>query len=217
MRRRVLGVGLLLILAGFYVVDQGTEILIPVAAAFGLVTHTQTQTAILAPTLLRVAPMNYTFMPINLNGGARISGALEVGEGREIAFFVMNEENFSEWRAGRPSRVILAKPFTISYNFTFTPNVDGAYYFVFDNVDNSRRVVLFTLNVVRDVVVLNPAVAYSGYEMLLVGLLLSALAIKSGGRNHKGRRIVVEWRCKFCGFKNPSGETFCAKCGRSQR
>ena len=44
---------------------------------------------------------------------------MEVADGHEVAFYVMDEGNFSLWRAGEPSAIILARPTVISSNFTF--------------------------------------------------------------------------------------------------
>ena len=187
------------------------------AEDLGLASHYQANTPILPPTLVGVPPSNYTFLSTGLRGNDQVQGSVEVTDGHEISFYVMNEGNFSQWRAGRPSVITLVKPTAISYNFTFTPNLGGTYYFVFDNPHTSRRVVIFSLNAVEDVTVLSPIVQFAGYEMFVVGIILSVLGIKAG---RKPKPIVVKvarWNCKFCGKENKREPTFCEKCGRSHR
>lgn len=140
-------------------------------------------------------------------------GTVQVEDAREIGFYVMDEGNFSEWSAGHPANILLAKPLAISYNFTFIPSVSGTYFFVFDNQDRDGRVIVFNLNSVQDVSVLNPLVQYLSYELLLIGILMVTFGIKTGGRRSQES---VAAKCRFCGAKIETGQTFCTKCNRSQ-
>lgn len=220
MRRFVLTVGLLFVLIGVFVVNQGPQFLTPLAESFGLVSDVQTVTTIIGPTLLSVAPSNYTFLMADLTTGVQTKGMLMVGDGKEVAFYVMNEGNFSQWRIGHPSTVALARPFVVSYNFTFTPIVGGTYFFIFDNQDTSRHVVIFSLSIVQTHSVLNPVAEYAGYGILAIGILLAILGVKTGGKKKPPEqpkaRTKIGWSCKFCGAENSSDQAFCSKCGRSQ-
>jgi hypothetical protein len=142
-----------------------------------------------------------------------------VGDGKEVGFYVMDEGNFTEWRAGHPSRVVLARPLVVSYNFTFTPIVGGTYFFIFDNQDTSRRVVIFSLSTVQTRTLLQPVAEYAGFELLVIGALLLMLSFKIG-RSKKSvghtKPTKEEWVCKFCGAENNKNQLFCLKCGRSQ-
>jgi hypothetical protein len=68
-------------------------------------------------------------------------------------------------------------------------------------------------------------VAYAGYELLLLGLVVSIIGVRGGRKKKETKRVVhaseIEresgWKCKFCGAKNPGDKpTFCSKCGRAQ-
>lgn len=218
MRRFLLTIGILMILGGLLVINQGTDVIRPLAESFGLVSHVRGEDALIAPTLFTVPPSNFTFLSAELKGGVQVSGSVDVGAGAEIAFYVMNEANFSNWLAGRPSSIVLAKPFTSFYNFTFTPNVGGTYYFVFDNQANSRREVVFTLNAAKDTVILSPVVQYLGIELLTVGVLLSAWGVRGGRRKRLEHEVTAttSWKCRFCGAENPISQTFCGKCERAR-
>lgn len=217
-RRYVLTIGLLLILAGFLVLNQGVQILTPFAEVVGLASRVQTERLLISPTLVTVAASDYAFLPVDLNGGVEVKGSLEVGDGREIALYVMNEGNFTLWRAGHPSGIILAKPIAISYNFTITPQVTGTYYFIFDNQETTRRVVVFSLTVLESTIVLNPVVDYAGYEMLAFGILLFIVGIRTGKKKPEPEMIPeTRVRCKFCGAEIAGDQTFCGKCGRAQQ
>jgi hypothetical protein len=217
-RRFMLTVGLLLIVMGGFILNEGVQILTPFAEVLGLVSHVPIEKSLISPTLLTVATSNYTYVSADLKGGVQAKGSLEVGGGREIAFYVMDEGNFTLWRAGRPSAVVLAKPVAISYNFTISPQVAGTYYFIFDNQDTTRCAVVFSLGVVEKIVVLNPVVDYAGYELLGLGIILLVIGVGTGrGKTEPEMVPEIGIRCKFCGAEIASDQTFCGKCGRAQQ
>ncbi|MGA2783492.1 MAG: hypothetical protein ABSF09_02180 [Candidatus Bathyarchaeia archaeon] len=221
MRRLTLTIGLLMIISGLYFMNQSAQILYPLAGATGLIFNVQTQMVILPSTLLTVAPSNYTYLTVELKKGAQTNGRLQVEGGSEIGFYIMNGGNFSEWRHSRPTVIELAKPNAINYNFTFVPRDSGNYYFVFSNQDPTRKNVVLTVSTVETVAVLSPFIQYAGYEALMIGLLLSIVAIKTGKRRPKPTKILEptntldDLKCKFCGARKDLAETFCSKCGRS--
>jgi hypothetical protein len=217
MRRKVLTIAVLLLLAGVFTLEQGPLFLSPIAQTFGLASHAQIELPILAPTLIAVPATNYTSLSADLRGGTQVEGALEVADGHEIAFYVMDQGNFSLWRAGKPSAIILVRPTVISSNFTFTPTTSSTYYFVFDNEDTARRVVIFSLNTVENVTLLNPIIEFAGYELLLIGIILCLLGIRGGKKHDAISAQTDRWKCKYCGKKNAKDLVFCEKCGRSQR
>lgn len=221
-RRTILTFGLLLVLAGLFIFDQGLHVLVPIAELTGLVSHIQNENSIIAPFLISVPPSNHSYISANLSSSDRVQGMLQVSDGREIAFYIMNEGNFSQWRSGHPSAVILARPIAISYNFTLTPKAAGTYYFIFDNQDTSRRVVIFSLNLIEDKISLSPIIEYAEYELLGLGIFLSALGVKLGGKKIEKSSVTeaqaaIGWSCKFCGAENLGEQAFCSKCHRSQK
>jgi hypothetical protein len=218
MHRSVLIIGLLLMVAGIFVLNQGIQILSPIAQMFGLASHVQTERLLLPPTLLSVPASNYAFLPADLQGGVSVRGSLQVSGAQEVALYVMTEGNFSLWRAGQPTAILLAKPVAIAYNFTVTPQATGTYYFVFDNQDTTKRVVIFSLSVVQDTIVLSPSVEYAGYEVFAVGVVLFAIGARTGRRKPEPKKIKETGvRCKFCGAHIAQDQMFCEKCGRSQQ
>ena len=221
MRRTALALGLVLVLAAVFLLTQGTQILIPLSESFGLNSHYNKQDVILPPTLFSVPASNYTYTSTSLQSGSEVTGSLEVSNGRQVAFYVMDQGNFSLWQRGRPSAVVLVQPVAISYNFTFSPPEAGTYYFIFNNQDNSPRSVSFTLSVVENLTVLNPFVQYAGIELLLIGAGLSYLGLKGGRKKPPPEPVPTPeasgWKCKFCGAVNEDYTLqFCGKCDRSR-
>ncbi len=218
MRRNMFVIGLLLMLAGGFVVYQGVEMLTPFAEMVGLISHVQTERSLIPQTLLSVAPANYSFFPVDLQGGVTVKGVFQVVDSREIAMYVMDGANFSLWRTGRPSTIILAKPTAIYFNFTLTPQSTGTYYFIFDNQDITKRTVIFSLSVVEDSTVPNPLFSSVGYLVFVLGILLFAIGARTGKAKPKPIKTVETGiRCKFCGAQLARGQTFCDKCGRAQQ
>ena len=218
MRRKALTLGVLLILMAIFVLEEGPQVFAPVADIAGLSAHYTEESVILPPTLYSVPAANYSFASEDLRGGGQLVGSLEVGAGGQVAFYVMDEGNFSLWRAGRPASVVLAKPLVVSYNFTFSPTSSGAYYFVFANQGISSLQVIFSLSSVQDIVVLSPFVQYAGFELFLLGAVLTFFGLRGGGRKVEAKRASDSgWKCKFCGAGNVKEDrTFCDKCGRAQ-
>ena len=212
MRRTILTIGLLLVLAAVFVMNEGVQILTPVATAFGMVSYVTVQNPIIASTLITIQPTNYAYLSANLDGNVQVSGTVQVEAGQEIGFYVMDGGNLSLWKSGQPANILLAKPSTISSNFTLTPPTTGTYFFVFDNPDHDGRVIVFDANSVRNVPVLPPFIQYLDYELLLLGIPLMIVGLKTG---KKSKRSLTK-KCRFCGAKIPSDEIFCPKCKRSQ-
>jgi hypothetical protein len=130
----------------------------------------------------------------------------------------MDEGNFNMWRAGQPSTVILAKPVAIALNFTFTPLTIGTYYVVFDNHDNSRRAIIFSLSVEETVVTVNPLIGYAGYELIAFGILFTTIGVRGGRKKDEQKPLTQNFlTCRFCGAKLESDQVFCKQCGRARQ
>ena len=216
MRRKTLTLGVLLLLTAIFTLQQGAQVLAPIAGIAGLSTQYAQATVILPPTLYSVPASNFTFASEHLTAGEQFTGSLNVAGARQVGFYVMNEGNFSLWRAGHPAALLLAQPLAISYNFTITPPTSGTYYFIFDNEESSSQIVIFNLSSFQNIVVLNPLVQYAGFELLVLGAVLCFFGLRGGKRKAKDKP-EPGWKCRFCGAKNAAEDkTFCSKCGRAQ-
>ena len=217
MRRTVLAFGLLLVVAAVFLLNQGPQVLVPIAGTLGLTSHYVKETVILSPTLFSIPSSNYTYTSANLSSSSQVTGSLQVSNGRQVAFYVMNQGNFSLWQRRLPSAVVLFQPVAISYNFTFSPPTAGTYFFIFDNQDNSPRSAVFNLNLIEDVAVVSPFVRYAGLEVLIVGAVLSYLGLRGGRKATPPPTDLSGWKCKYCGAVNDdSTAQFCASCDRSR-
>jgi len=218
MNRSLLVIGLLLMVAGFFVLNQGTQMLTPVAELTGLVSQVQTERPIVPPTILTVPPSDYAFLPATLRAGVTAKGGLQVGNGQEIAMYVMDERNFAQWQAKHTGEVLLAQPMVISYNFTISPKATGTYYFIFDNQDTTKRVVILSISVLENTTVISPIIENAGFELFALAIVFFAIGVRTGKRKPKPQDVLeTRVRCRFCGAKIGTGEAFCAKCGRAQK
>jgi hypothetical protein len=224
LRRLTLTIGLLIIVAGLYIANQGTQILTPLAGVTGQVSEGVSITPVLSTTLLSIPASNYTYLTVNLRENVKTIGLAQVeGEG-QVGLYIMNAGNFTRWRLGNPSAVALAKPDVTSYNFTFIPDGSGLYYFVFSNQDPVHKNVIFSLNSVTYTMTPSPIVQYATYELIIVGALLTVIGVKTGKRAASWKDDATtsassdskSAKCKFCGNDLAEGELFCPKCNRSQ-
>ena len=225
MRWLVLTIGLLVLCGGLYVANQGTQILAPVAEVTGQMTGAVSVTPLVSSTLLSVPASNYTFLTVNLRDNVKTNGIVQVESGTPVGFYIMTSGNFTQWRHGNPSAVALAEPDAINYNFTFIPNVDGLYYFIFSNQDTAHKDVIFSLNAVTYTTTPGPIIQYAEFELMIVGILLIIVGIKTGKKKSRTWKEPVTpvtsnggnaTKCKFCGKALGTDEMFCPKCGRSQ-
>ena len=222
MRWLVLTLGLLILAAGLYVADQGTQILTPVAEVTGQLSGGVLVTPVVQSTLLSVPASNYTYLTANLKENIKANGIVQVEGGSQIGFYIMNSGNFTQWRHGNPSTIALAKADATSYNFTFVPDVDGSYYFIFSNQDTGHKNVIFALNIVAYTATPSPFIQYADFELIVIGILLIIIGIRTGTRSKSWKEDAtsrVEGKaaqCKFCGKALAIDEMFCPKCGRSQ-
>jgi hypothetical protein len=215
--RTVLTIGIILLLVGAFTVYNGPEVLTPIAAIFGLITPTAIETPILAPTLLNVEPGDYTDVIVHLEANVKTTGSFTVSGGREIALYVMDQGNFTRWQSGQPTAVVLAIPAASVENFTFSTRASDSYHFVFDNVDSSRRVVIFSLNLTRENIILHPVIEYLGYLLVVFGLILAIFGVRGGRERPKPAAVPVRtWACPFCGTENSVDDAFCSQCERAR-
>jgi len=152
-------------------------------------------------------------------------GMIQLEGESQVGFYVMNGGNFSQWRHGNPSTVVFAEPDVTTYNFTFTPVESGVYYFIFSNQDSSRKNLIFTLSTVTYTMAPSPFIQHADFELVLLGILLTVIGIKTGKKPKKSwkehevtasKEANPLTECKFCGKDLPPGELFCSSCRRSQ-
>ena len=222
LRWRVFSLGLLIIVAGLYVFNQGTQILTPVAEMTGQISAGVIVSPVVSSTLLSVPGSNYSYLTATLRRNVMVNGVLQVEEGSQIGFYVMNSGNFTQWRGGNPSTIALANPAVSTYNFTFVPDTNGPYYFVFSNQDTGHKNVIFSLNTITYTRTPSPLIQYAAFELVLLGILFVIVGINTGKKKSKPWKEEATVtagkppKCKFCGKALATGELFCPHCGRSQ-
>ena len=180
-------------------------------------------TPVLSSTLLSVPASNYRYLTANLEENVKAIGMVQVEGESQIAFYIMDEGNFTQWRLGNPSTVALANTDVTNYNFTFTPGGSGVYYFIFNNQDAGHKNILFNLNTITYTMTPSPIIQYADFELIILGILLTVIGIKTGkkARSWKEPDVTASaedktTKCKFCGKGLARGELFCPNCGRSQ-
>jgi hypothetical protein len=189
MRKRTLLIGVVLLLFGIYMIYGGT----------GIVNALATSTAIPSVKedsqewVLTVDGSNYSYIstPLSVNNLHSLNIAYTANG--DVSFYVMDQAEFDVWKSGQPSQVELKVFSAKNGNFTLNPNQSGTYYYVFDNREsNTVKSVGFTLS--KEVVVTetSPFIPYLPFGFIIVGLVLTGLALSGGRRNPAKDRATLE-------------------------
>lgn len=175
MRRRILTVGVILLLIAVYLL-LSPDVVETLARTFGALRTTQRNEPIVKHTLLRVAPSNYSYISQIFSTQKfteqRFTGNISVGGDQSIDFYVMNQGNFTLWLNGQPASVSVSA--LSAKNYTFALKLDRAdtYYFVFDNTySHDGKNVIFSLLLEEQTQEVDPTVNY------LVVPLFSVVAV----------------------------------------
>jgi len=186
MRRRILTVGVILLLIGVYLLLR-PDVVEALARSFGAVRVIQRDEMIVAPTLLRVAPSNYSYISEIFSAQKfteqSFTGRISVGGDQTIDFYVMNRENFTLWLNGQPASISVSALSVKNYTFTLKLGRADTYYFVFDNTySKDRKNVVFSLSLDELVQEVNPTVNYMVLLLLIIAVILVAYGAKSPKR-----------------------------------
>ena len=73
------------------------------------------------------------FLKIKLKEGETIKGYFSVEERVCINFYLLDKENFAKMSANENYSSLISAIHVAKYEFSFTPEKQGTYYFVFDN------------------------------------------------------------------------------------
>ena len=92
------------------------------------------------------------FFKVNLPSNMTLEGSYKEASGMCVNFFILNETNMRNWLNDRSYNAYASAMTIGKYNFTFTTDYGGTYYFVIDNREKfvhepcQKKVVIFRLN-----------------------------------------------------------------------
>ena len=92
------------------------------------------------------------FFKVDLPLNETFEGSFKEASGMCINFFILNETNMKNWLNDRSYSAYVSAMSVGRYNFTFTTDYGGTYYFVLDNREKfvhepcQEKVVIFRLN-----------------------------------------------------------------------
>jgi len=89
--------------------------------------------SILLNETFEVEANNLYFFEITLRKGEKIKGYFTVNERVCINFYLLDKENFAKMSANEKYSSFISAIHVTKYEFSFTPERTGTYYFVFDN------------------------------------------------------------------------------------
>ncbi|MFB0551155.1 MAG: hypothetical protein ACETVV_01115 [Nitrososphaeria archaeon] len=186
MRRRVLTVGVILLLIAAYLL-LSPDMVETLARTFGATRITKSDEMLVAPTLLSVTPSNYSYISHMFSmqkfTEQSFTGTISVGGDQSIDFYVMNQGNFTQWLGGQPASISVSALSAKNYTFTLKPDRPDTYYFVFDNTySNDRKNVVFSLLLEEQAQEVDPTVNYLVLLLLVVAVILVAYGTKGPRR-----------------------------------
>lgn len=143
---------------------------------------------------------DYAAFSAELGANSSANGYFKV-YGGTIRFFVVNDENYKEWKDGNTSAALL-----INYDDAKTGKFDmriekaGNYHFVFDNRDRDNdKKVYFTASAkwvesgTMDTIVDNPTPVYVGIATAICGIAIIIIGIRTQGKKSRYEEIRELW------------------------
>lgn len=178
MRRRVLTIGVILLVITVYLL-LSPDLVETLARTFGAIRTTERDKMIVAPTLLRVEPSNYSYVSQMLSTERftelSFTGTIGVGGDQGIDFYIMNQGNFTRWVTGQSALISVSALSAKNYTFTLRLTRADTYYFVFDNTySNDRKNIVFSLLLEEQAQEVDPSANYFVLLLLIVACILVA-------------------------------------------
>lgn len=183
MKPKILAVGLILFLLGLYAGVINPSVTLAVSKSLGLAYTSYKDEPLIPLTLLNINANDSAKLEIDLPSNpdrVAILGSF-VADG-PLNFYLMDEEGLRAWEKGLTARVYDAAIAQPKYNLTLQLEKTGRYYAVFDNTQESRRSVVFTLSQKVLVYYANSQIESLPQITLLIGFIIILIGLKLGGK-----------------------------------
>jgi len=184
LKKEIVGTGVFLLVAGFAVL-LCSLVIVPFVIAEPIVLP---QGSYLITESFTV-PLGHTFHNKTLSNGDKLHIIVEVKSGGnlDINFYVMDEPNYNNWKAGESASPEISRTIITTYHSDWVVPYDGRWYFVYDNTLGSTSKDVTTIVTkhrieiaYREATVYGPLIP-SEYSFLSVIVLLGGVVLVVGG------------------------------------
>ena len=183
MKPKVFSLGLILFLIGLYTGVINPSVTFTILKSLGFTSTSYQNEPLLPLTLLSVNAKDSAKVEIELPYNpdrVAIVGSFEADG--PLNFYFMDAEGLTAWQRGSMARPYSAALAQTKYNLTVTLEKAGKYYAVFENLDESKRSVIFTLNQRVMVYYVNSQMKVLPQLTLLIGFIITLIGIKLGSK-----------------------------------
>ena len=183
MKPKVLVFGLILFMIGLYTGVINPSVTLAISKSIGFTSTSYRNEPLLPPTLLNVNAKDNVKVELDLPSNpdrVAIIGSF-IADG-PLNFYLMDEDGLKAWERGFSARVYDAAIAQTKYNITLSLERVGRYYAVFDNTQESRRSVVFTLNERLLIYSVNSGMEIVPQLTLLIGFIVILIGLKLGGK-----------------------------------
>jgi len=168
---------------GLYAGVINPSLTLAISKSLGFVNTSYKEEPLLPLTLINVNSKDSVKVEVDLPSNPNriaITGSF-IADG-PLNFYLMDEEGLKAWAGGSTARVYDAAIFQQRYNLTINLERAGKYYAVFDNPQESRRSVIFTLSEKVMVYYADSQMEILPQITILIGFLLILIGLKLGGK-----------------------------------
>ena len=184
-KRRLLIVGIVLLVIGVFAVAVAPESLDLLADAVGLSSTTSHLTNLVQPTLVTVTGSNQNYVSASLRKGLIVVGNFTVLSGGTASIIALDDSGFRKYARGESAPLVFFTPPLRNGTFTFKVEHNDTYYFVVTGNGEKRSTVALSLNLEEEVRTPTPFSRFGGPGLIVFGVILSGLGV------WKDRKSVV--------------------------
>ena len=183
MKPKVVAVGLILFLVGLYTGVINPSVTLALSKSLGFTYTSYNEEPILPLSLLSINEKDRVKVEIDLpDNPDRVAILVSFEADGPLNFYLMDEEGLKAWEKGLSARVYDAAIAQTKYNLTLSLEKVGRYYAVFDNTQESRRSVVFTLTQKVLIYSLNSQAEFLPQLAVLIGFIVILIGLKLGGK-----------------------------------
>ena|GEM_PF-2987729 len=183
MKPKIVAVGLILFLIGLYTGVVNPSVTLAVSKSLGFTSTSYKDEPLLPLTLLNVNAKDSVKVEIDLPSNPdRVAIVSSFVADGPLNFYLMDEEGLRAWERGSTARVYDAAIAQPKYNLTLKLEKAGKYYVVFENPQESRRNVVFTVSQRVLVYYVNTQMEILPQITLLIGFVITLIGLKLSGK-----------------------------------